>query len=48
MDMKSHTGYPLTLGIGSLILGSSTQSVKMRSFPELELVGVGNAIGFVE
>ena len=48
MDMKSHTSYCLTLGIGSPITGSSTQKINTRSSTELELVGVDNGIGFVE
>ena len=46
--MKSHTGYCLTLGIGSPISGSSTQKINTRSLTESELVGVDNVIGFVE
>ena len=48
IDMKSHTGYCLTLGIGFPILGSSTQKVNTRSSTESELVGVDDTIGFVE
>ena len=48
MDMKSHTGYCLTLGIGSPISGSSTQKINTRSSTESELVGVDDGIGFVE
>ena len=47
-DMKSHTGYCLSLGIGSSILGSSTQKINTRSSTESELVGVDDAIGYVE
>ena len=48
MDMKSHTRYCLSLGIRSPISGSFTQKVNTRSLAESELVGVDNAIGFVE
>ena len=48
MDMKSHTGYCLTLGIGSPISGSSTQKINTRSSTESELVGVNDGIRFVE
>ena len=48
MDIKSHTGYCVTLGIGSPISGSCTQKVNTRSSTESELVGVDDAIGFVE
>ena len=34
MDMKSHTGYYLTLGTGSLISGSSGQRVRSRNSTE--------------
>ena len=47
-DMKSHTGYCLSLGNGSPISGSSTQKVNTWSSTESELVGVDDAIGFVE
>ena len=48
MDMRSHTGYCLTLGQGSPISGSSTQDNKARSSTEAELYGVDKAISFVE
>ena len=48
MDMKNHTGYCLTLGIGSPISGSLTQKINTRSSTESELVGVDNSIDFVE
>ena len=48
MDMNSHTGYCLTLGIRSPISGSSTQKINTRSLTELELVEVDDAIGFVK
>ena len=47
-DMKSHIGYCLSLGIGSPILGSSTQKINTQSLTESELVGVHDAIGYVE
>ena len=47
-DMKSHTRYCLSLGIGSPISGSSTQKINTRSFTESELVVVDDAIGYVE
>ena len=48
IDIKSQTGYCLTLGIVSPISGSSIQKVNTRSLNELELVGVDDAIGFME
>ena len=48
MDMKSHTGYCLTMGTGSFISGSSSQKITTRSSTESELVGVDDSIGFVE
>ena len=47
-DIKSHTWYCLSLGIGFPISGSSTQKVNTRSRTESELVGVNDAIGYVE
>ena len=47
-DMKNHTGYCLSLGIGSPISESSTQKVNTRSLTESELVGVDDVIRFVE
>ena len=46
-DMKSHTGYCLTLGTGFPISGSSGQKV-ISSSTESELIGVADVIGFVE
>ena len=46
--MKSHTGYYISLGIGSPISGSSTHKVNTWSSTESELAGVDDAIGFVE
>ena len=50
MDMKSHTRYCLTLRTKSptSISGSAGQKVDSRSLTEAELVGFGDAIGFVE
>ena len=48
MDMESHTGFCLSLGIGSHISGSSTQKVNTKSLTKKEPVGVDDAIGFVE
>ena len=47
-NMKKHTGYCMSLGIGSPLSGLSTQKVNTRSSTESELVGVDDAIGFVE
>ena len=47
-DMKSHTGYCPTLGNGLPISGSYKQGVNTKSSIEAELVGVDDAIGFVE
>ena len=48
MDMKSHTGYRLTLGTGSPISGSQSQKINTRSSTESELVGVDDVISYVE
>ena len=48
MDMKSHTGYCLTMGNGAPISGSNSQKTNTRSFTEAELVGVDDVIGFVK
>ena len=48
MDMKSHTRYCLTLGTGFPISGSSGQKVNSKSSSESELIGVDDAIRFVE
>ena len=48
MDMKSHTEYCLTLGMGALILEFQGQKVNTRSSTEPELVDVDNVIGYVE
>ena len=44
IDMKSHTGYCFTLGHGSPLSDSNIQGVNIRSFIEVELVGVDDAI----
>ena len=48
MDMKSHTGYCMTLGIGCPISGSLSQKINTRSSTEAELVGINDTIAFVE
>ena len=48
MDMKSHTGYCLTLGTGAPISGSLSQKINTRSSTESELVGVDDVISLVE
>ena len=48
MDMKSHTGYCLTMGTGSPISGSQSQKVTTRSSTESELVGVDGVISYVK
>ena len=47
-DMKSHSVYCLSLGIGSPVSGSSTQKNNARNTTESELVAVDDAIGYVE
>ena len=47
-DMKSHTGYCLTLGTGSPISGSQSQKITTRSSTGSELVGVDDVISYVE
>ena len=46
MDMKSHTGYCMTLRIRCPISGSSLQKINTRSSTEAELVGVDDTIAF--
>ena len=48
MDMKSHTGYCLTMGTGAVISGSIKQKITTRSSTESELVGVDDTITFIE
>ena len=44
-DMKSHTGYVLTLGKGAIISASRKQSLNTRSSTEAELVSADDAAG---
>ena len=44
-DMKSHTGYAMSLGDGCPIAGSSKQKINTRSSSQAELVAVDDAIG---
>ena len=48
MDMKSHTGYCLTMGNGAPISGSNSQNINTRSSTEVEFAGVDDVISFVE
>ena len=48
MDMKSHTGYSLTMGTGALVSGSVKQKITTRSSTESELVGIDDTITFIE
>ena len=48
MDMKSHTGYCLTLGTGAPIPESQSQKINTRSSTEFELVSVDDVISYVE
>jgi hypothetical protein len=48
MDMKSHTGYCLTMGTGAVVSGSTKQKISTRSSTESELVGVDDTINFIE
>ena len=48
MDMKSHTGYSLTMGTGAVVSGSVKQRITTRSSTESELVGVDDTIKFIE
>ena len=47
MDMKSHSGYSVTMGKGSFISGSSTQGLVAKSSTEAELYGVYDAMPLV-
>ena len=42
-DMKSHTGYIMTLGKGAVIASSTKQKINTKSSTESELVVAGNA-----
>jgi hypothetical protein len=46
--MRSHTGAVLTLGQGALMSMSLKQKINTKSGTEAELVGVDNAMNFVE
>jgi hypothetical protein len=48
MDMKSHTGYCLTMGTGMVVSGSTKQKITTRSSTESELVGIDDTITFIE
>ena len=48
MDMKSHTGYCLTMGTGAVVSGPTKQKITTRSSTESELVGVDDTITFIE
>jgi hypothetical protein len=48
MDMRSHTGYCLTMGTGALVSGSVKQKITTRSSTESKLVGVDGTITFIE
>ena len=48
MDMKSHTGYCLIMGTGVVISASTKQNITTRSSTGAELVGINDAISFVE
>jgi hypothetical protein len=47
-DMRSHTGAVLTLGQGALMSMSLKQKINTKSSTEAELVGVDDALNFVE
>jgi hypothetical protein len=47
-DMRSHTGAVLSLGQGALVSMSSKQKINTKSSTEAELVGVDDAMNFVE
>jgi hypothetical protein len=47
-DMRSHTGAVLTLGQGALMSMSLKQKINTKSSTEAELVGVDDAMNFVE
>jgi hypothetical protein len=48
MNMKSHTGYCLTMGTGAVVSGSIKQKLTTRSSTESELVGIDDTITFIE
>jgi hypothetical protein len=47
-DMRSHTGAVITLGQGALMSMSLKQKINTKSSTEAELVGVDDAMNFVE
>jgi hypothetical protein len=47
-DMRSHTGAVLTMGQGALMSMSLKQKINTKSSTEAELVGVDDAMNFVE
>jgi hypothetical protein len=47
-DMRSHTGAVLSLGQGALVSMSLKQKINTKSSTEAELVGVDDAMNFVE
>jgi hypothetical protein len=47
-DMRSHTGAVLSLGQGALMSMSIKQKINTKSFTKAELVGVDDAMNFVE
>ena len=47
-DMRSHTGAVLTMGQGALMSMSIKQKINTKSSTEAELVGVDDAMNFVE
>jgi hypothetical protein len=47
-DMRSHTGAVLSLGQGALMSMSLKQKINTKSSTEAELVGVDDAMNFVE
>jgi hypothetical protein len=47
-DMRSHTGAVLSLGQGALMSMSLKQKINTKSSTEAELVGVNDAMNFIE
>jgi hypothetical protein len=48
MDMKSHTGYCLSMGTGAVVSGSVKQKITTKSSTESELVGIADTMTFIE
>ena len=46
-DMRSHTGYTVGIGKGSVCSKSSSQKLNTKSSTEAELVGLGDSMGHV-